>query len=79
MSAVRLVIVATHPIQYHMPWFWGLAARPGVDLTVYFGALPDPVQQGAGFGVPLQRVFPFGGVAALGGAALACRAAGEAE
>jgi glycosyltransferase involved in cell wall biosynthesis len=42
-----------------VPWFRDLAARPDVDLTVFFGLLPDAVQQGVGFGVAFQWDIPM--------------------
>jgi len=51
MTAGRLGILATHPIQYYAPLYRALAARPGVDLTVYFAHQPTPAEQGIGFGV----------------------------
>ena len=59
MNPVRLGIIATHPIQYHVPWFRGLAARPDLETTVYFALIPDAVQQGVGFGVPFQWDIPM--------------------
>lgn len=56
---MKLAIVATHPIQYQVPWYRALEATPGVDLTVYFALLPDATQQAAGFGVPFQWDIPL--------------------
>src|SRR4051812_28983900 len=56
---LRLTIVATHPIQYQIPWFRELARTPGVELTVLFALLPDAVQQGVGFGVPFEWDIPL--------------------
>ncbi|SIO55305.1 Glycosyltransferase involved in cell wall bisynthesis [Singulisphaera sp. GP187] len=56
----RLAILASHPIQYQAPFFRHLAARPGVDLTVFFcadfGLKPydDP-----GFGTRIQWDIPL--------------------
>jgi glycosyltransferase involved in cell wall biosynthesis len=52
-SALRLGVLATHPIQYYTPLYRELAAR-GVDLTVYFAHRPDAAEQGTGFGVAFQ-------------------------
>lgn len=49
-TALRVAIVATHPIQYQVPWFQGLARRAELDLTVFYALLPSPAQQGIGFG-----------------------------
>lgn len=59
MKRLRLGVVATHPIQYQVPWFRALAARAEVDLKVYFALLPDSAQQGVGFGVPFQWDIPM--------------------
>lgn len=61
MSAARrvLAVVATHPIQYQVPWFQALAAEPSLDLTVYFACLPDAQAQGAGFGIPFAWDIPL--------------------
>ena len=59
MTRIRLGIVATHPVQYHVPWFRGLAARPDLDLKVYFALLPDAAQQGIGFGIPFKWDIPM--------------------
>lgn len=59
MRALRLAIIATHPIQYHVPWFQGLAARTDLDLRVYFAMLPEPAQQGTGFGKAFSWDIPM--------------------
>ena len=56
---VRVALFATHPVQYHVPWFQKLAAQPGLDLKVFFGLEPDAVQQGTGFGVGFQWDIPL--------------------
>lgn len=56
---IRLAIVTTHPIQYQVPWFRALASLPDLDLTVLFACLPDPRQQGEGFGVDFQWDIPL--------------------
>lgn len=55
---MRLAIVATHPIQYHVAWYRGLAARDDVDLTVWFGSIPTPERQGVGFDVAFEWDVP---------------------
>jgi glycosyltransferase involved in cell wall biosynthesis len=55
----RLVIVETHPIQYKAPLFRKLAAMPDLDLTVLYALLPEPAQQGEGFGVPFAWDVPL--------------------
>jgi len=48
----RLAIIATHPIQYHAPWFRALAERPEIDLDVFYCHRATPQEQaGAGFNV----------------------------
>ena len=32
----RLAIVATHPIQYNVPWFRRLAAQEGIEICVFY-------------------------------------------
>jgi glycosyltransferase involved in cell wall biosynthesis len=54
-----LLIVATHPIQYHAPLFRALAGSNGVDLTVGFLDLPDPWRQGVGFGLAFAWDVPL--------------------
>jgi glycosyltransferase involved in cell wall biosynthesis len=50
MRCKRLVVVATHPIQYHAPWFRALAAQPNLDLQVLFCHRATPRDQAnAGF------------------------------
>jgi len=50
----RLGVLVTHPVQYFAPLFRELAAKGGVDLTVYFAHKPTPEEQGAGFGVAFE-------------------------
>jgi glycosyltransferase involved in cell wall biosynthesis len=57
--AIKLAIVATHPIQYQLPWFRALAARPEISLQVYYAMLPDQQQQGVGFGVNFSWDIPL--------------------
>lgn len=46
---MKLAVVATHPIQYHAPWFRALVAE-GADLHVLFASIPDGAGQAEGFG-----------------------------
>ncbi|MCS3672807.1 glycosyltransferase involved in cell wall biosynthesis [Salinibacter ruber] len=55
----RLAVVATHPVQYQVPWFRALADRPDLDVTVYYDRLPDPEEQGAGFGTAFTWDLPL--------------------
>ena len=59
VDRVRISALATHPIQYHAPWFRALAAHDQVALHVLFEYLPDEHEQGAGFGVPFQWDLPL--------------------
>jgi glycosyltransferase involved in cell wall biosynthesis len=52
MRQQRLIILSTHPIQYHSPWFRVLANHPEIDLEVWFCHKATPTEQAAaGFGV----------------------------
>jgi glycosyltransferase involved in cell wall biosynthesis len=59
-SSYRVACLVSHPIQYQAPLFRYLAARPGIDLTVFFlsdlsvRAYPD-----AGFGVNVKWDVPL--------------------
>ena len=59
---MRLGIVASHPVQYQVPWYRALTTEPEVDLTVYYALIPTPEQQGvvdgqdAGQGANLGRL-----------------------
>lgn len=56
---MRLGIVASHPVQYQVPWYRALAAREELDLTVYYALLPTPDQQGVGFGMDFAWDVPL--------------------
>ncbi len=56
---IRVAIIATHPIQYHIPWFRKLSESKRINLTVYFGLMPDEKEQGIGFGLPFQWDIPM--------------------
>lgn len=58
-ARVKVAIVATHPIQYQVPWFQALAREPRIRLLVYYALLPDPKQQGIGFNVPFAWDIPM--------------------
>lgn len=49
--AVRLLICATHPIQYHAPLFRRLARNSAFETLVAFAHRPTAVEQGEGFGI----------------------------
>jgi len=55
----RIVLVATHPIQYQVPWFRALAQQPGLELVVLYASLPDDTAQGVGFDVPFSWDVPL--------------------
>jgi glycosyltransferase involved in cell wall biosynthesis len=66
VSATRLAIVTTHPIQYHAKWYRLLAAHPDLKMHVYYCHQATPSEQAnAGFGVefdwdvPLLSGYPF--------------------
>jgi glycosyltransferase involved in cell wall biosynthesis len=56
---LRIGIIATHPIQYQVPWFVELAKHKQIDLTVYYALIPDQTEQGVGFGVPFTWDIPL--------------------
>ena len=58
-GSVRVAFVATHPIQYHVPWFRCLAGVPDIDAKVFYGVIPDAGQQGVGFDVPFNWDIPL--------------------
>ena len=56
----KLAIVSTHPIQYHAHWFRALAARPEIDLHVFYSYYASPAGQSrAGFGVEFDWDIPL--------------------
>lgn len=56
---MKVALIATHPIQYQVPWFQALARHAGIAFKVYYALLPDKEQQGAGFGVPFAWDIPM--------------------
>ena len=46
----RLLVVATHPVQYQAPFFRALSSRREVALKVLYAHIPTSFQQGLGFG-----------------------------
>jgi glycosyltransferase involved in cell wall biosynthesis len=56
---MHVAMVTTHPIQYQVPWLRRLAARPGIDLHVYFAMIPDAAEQGRDFGVQFEWDIPL--------------------
>ena len=55
----RIGVLTTHPIQYQVPWFRLLAQHPNFDLQVFYCLLPNPEQQGDGFGVAFEWDIPL--------------------
>lgn len=55
----RVIIVATHPIQYQVPWFRSLHASDAIELTVFYGMLPDSQQQSTGFAKEFSWDIPL--------------------
>ena len=56
----RLCFIASHPIQYHVPWLQAMASHPGLDLDVYFCHQATPEEQSdAGFGVKFDWDIPL--------------------
>lgn len=55
----RLLIVGSHPVQYHTPLFCRLAADPGLASEVLYLALPDASTQGLGFGLSFTWDVPL--------------------
>ena len=59
VSPPRVLLVASHPIQYQAPWFRALAASGELDLCVLFVQQPDARQQGRGFGIAFEWDVPI--------------------
>jgi glycosyltransferase involved in cell wall biosynthesis len=55
----RLLVIATHPIQYQAPWFRHLAQCERLHLEVAFLDMPDAAQQGSGFEVAFEWDVPI--------------------
>jgi len=56
---IKLAIFATHPIQYQTPWFQKLNQQQGIDLTIYYGCIPDARQQGEDFDISFKWDIPL--------------------
>jgi glycosyltransferase involved in cell wall biosynthesis len=56
---MKVALIATHPIQYQVPWFQALARQPGITFKVYYALMPDRAQQGVGFNVPFAWDIPM--------------------
>jgi glycosyltransferase involved in cell wall biosynthesis len=55
----RVVAVASHPIQYQVPWFRALQEEASLDFSVLFVQLPNTRQQGIGFGRSFEWDIPM--------------------
>jgi glycosyltransferase involved in cell wall biosynthesis len=55
----RVLLVATHPIQYQIPLFQALALEGSIDFSVLFVQQLDAQQQGVGFNVPFKWDIPL--------------------
>jgi len=55
----RLLVVGSHPVQYHTPLFRTLAADPALASDVLYLSLPDARTQGLGFGVAFTWDVPL--------------------
>lgn len=58
---MRLLIFTSHPIQYQAPLFRALAARQDLTVRVVFSYVPEPKEQGLGFGRPIVWDVPVRG------------------
>jgi glycosyltransferase involved in cell wall biosynthesis len=56
---MKIAIISTHPIQYYIPWYQALSKFQNVNLMVYYALIPDPQQQGTGFGIPFTWDIPL--------------------
>jgi glycosyltransferase involved in cell wall biosynthesis len=60
VSATKLAIISTHPIQYYSGWYRALAAHSGLDVHVYYCHQATPAEQArAGFGVEFDWDVPL--------------------
>jgi len=59
LKMTRVVIIATHPIQYHAPWYRELAKQDELEVTVLFGMQLDEKQQSQGFGTEFTWDIPL--------------------
>jgi len=58
-NTLTLGVVTTHPIQYQVPLFRELGARSGIEVEVFFEHIPDPEEQGEGFGTSFTWDLPL--------------------
>jgi glycosyltransferase involved in cell wall biosynthesis len=59
LQCPRVLLAATHPIQYQVPLFQALAREADIDFSVLYLQLPDAAQQGVGFGVAFTWDIPL--------------------
>jgi glycosyltransferase involved in cell wall biosynthesis len=52
-------IVTTHPIQYQVPIFREMDTRDGIEVSVFYGRIPDSEEQGKGFGTTFEWDLPL--------------------
>lgn len=55
----RLLIVGSHPVQYHTPLYRHLAADPKLKSEVLYHTIPDERTQGLGFGLDFTWDVPL--------------------
>ncbi|MBD2165788.1 glycosyltransferase family 4 protein [Calothrix membranacea FACHB-236] len=58
-SKKNIFIVATHPIQYQIPWFQALAKQTAINWQILYISIPDAQEQGVGFGVAFDWDIPL--------------------
>ena len=59
-GSYRVACLVSHPIQYQAPLFRYLAARPGIELTVFFlSDLSVHAYRDSGFGVDVKWDVPL--------------------
>lgn len=58
-SKTNVIIVATHPIQYQIPWFQALAKQTDINLEILYISIPDAQEQGVGFGIAFHWDIPL--------------------
>lgn len=58
-EALDIGVVTTHPIQYQVPLFREVDARPGARVTVFYQHIPDPETQGEGFDTSFTWDLPL--------------------
>jgi len=60
MKKYKIGILATHPIQYYVPWYRELAKYPEIELEVFYCHTQTPADQArAGFAVSFEWDIPL--------------------